>query len=222
MAVVVIGGLITSTLLSLLVIPVSTAWWTTAYRQPANNLASGNRATRSEAGRRFHAPSCSAPTRPILDLRQHQLPLAAAQPGLPFLGAAHQDGGDNSGINDGAAALPIGSAAVGERPGVKPLARIMGVSPAYAIPKALARAGLTVADDVIEINEARPQVLGRLKLLGLAEDDPRINPNGGAIAIGPSAPPAPAGADRRKGTGKARRPLRRGEPVHWRPGKASP
>ena len=99
---------------------------------------------------------------------------------------AHQDGGNASGINDGAAALMIGSAAAGEQAGVKPMARIMGVGPAYAIPKALARAGLTLAHmDVIEINEAfAPQVLGYLKLLGLAEDDPRVNPNGGAIAIG--------------------------------------
>ena len=111
---------------------------------------------------------------------------------------AHQDGGDTSGINDGAAALPIGSAAAGERPGVKPLARIlagavsgvepriMGVGPAYAISRALERAGLTLADmDVIEINEAfAPQVLGCLKLLGVEDDDSRVNPNGGAIAIG--------------------------------------
>lgn len=106
--------------------------------------------------------------------------------------------GNASGINDGAAALLIGSAAAGERAGVKPLARIlagavsgvepriMGVGPARAIPRALARAGLSLADmDVIEINEAfAPQVLGCLRLLGLAADDPRVNPNGGAIAIG--------------------------------------
>ena len=106
--------------------------------------------------------------------------------------------GNASGINDGAAALLIGSAAAGERAGVKPLARIlagavsgvepriMGIGPALAIPRALARAGLSLADmDVIEINEAfAPQVLGCLRLLGLAADDPRVNPNGGAIAIG--------------------------------------
>ncbi|NML28642.1 3-oxoadipyl-CoA thiolase [Zoogloea dura] len=106
--------------------------------------------------------------------------------------------GNASGINDGAAALLIGSAAAGERAGVKPLARIlagavsgvepriMGIGPALAIPRALARARLSLADmDVIEINEAfAPQVLGCLRLLGLAADDPRVNPNGGAIAIG--------------------------------------
>jgi acetyl-CoA C-acetyltransferase len=106
--------------------------------------------------------------------------------------------GNASGLNDGAAALLIGNAAVGERAGAKPIARIlagaaagvepriMGVGPAYAIPKALERAGLTLADmDIIEINEAfASQVLGCLKLLNVAFDDPRVNPNGGAIAIG--------------------------------------
>ena len=106
--------------------------------------------------------------------------------------------GNASGINDGAAALFVGSKGVGERFGIKPLARIlagaaigvepriMGVGPAFAIPKALARAGLTLADmNIIEINEAfASQVLGCLKLLKLDFDDPRVNPNGGAIAIG--------------------------------------
>jgi len=106
--------------------------------------------------------------------------------------------GNASGINDGAAALLIGSRAIGERAGARPLARIvagavagvppriMGIGPAYAIPKALARAGLTLADmDLIEINEAfASQVLGCLQLLGIDEDDPRVNPNGGAIALG--------------------------------------
>ena len=106
--------------------------------------------------------------------------------------------GNASGINDGAAALFVGSKAIGERLGVKPLARIlagaavgvepriMGIGPAYAIPKALARAQLTLADmDVIEINEAfASQVLGCLKIMNIAFDDTRINPHGGAIAIG--------------------------------------
>ncbi len=106
--------------------------------------------------------------------------------------------GNASGINDGAAALLVGSRAAGERAGARPIARIlagavagvepriMGVGPAYAIPKALARAGLALSVmDVIEINEAfAPQVLGCLKLLDIPFDDPRVNPNGGAIAIG--------------------------------------
>ena len=106
--------------------------------------------------------------------------------------------GNASGINDGAAALLIGSRAVGEQYDVKPRARIlagaasgvaprvMGIGPAFAIPKALARAGLTLADmDLIEINEAfATQVLGCLHLLGLRAGDARVNPNGGAIALG--------------------------------------
>ena len=106
--------------------------------------------------------------------------------------------GNASSLNDGAAALLIGSRALGEKAGVKPIARIlagaaagveprvMGLGPAYAIPKALERAGLTLADmDVIEINEAfAAQVLGCLKMMDVSFDDPRVNPNGGAIAIG--------------------------------------
>jgi len=106
--------------------------------------------------------------------------------------------GNASGINDGAAALLVGSLGAGERAGKKPMARIvaaaaagveprvMGLGPVRAIPKALARAGLTLRDlDVIEINEAfASQVLACLKLLGLPFDDARVNPNGGAIAVG--------------------------------------
>ncbi|HKR19759.1 MAG TPA: 3-oxoadipyl-CoA thiolase, partial [Stellaceae bacterium] len=64
--------------------------------------------------------------------------------------------------------------------------RVMGLGPVPASQKALARAGLTLKDmDVIELNEAfATQVLGCLKLMGLAFDDSRVNPNGGAIAIG--------------------------------------
>lgn len=98
-----------------------------------------------------------------------------------------------SGINDGAAALAIGRAGLGVPrarilagavSGVAP--RIMGIGPAYAIPKALARAGLELSDiDVIEINEAfAAQVLACCTVLGLAADDTRLNPNGGAIAVG--------------------------------------
>jgi len=106
--------------------------------------------------------------------------------------------GNASGLNDGAAALLVGSRAAGERAGVAPRGRIlagaiagveprtMGLGPVPACRKALERAGLTRADmDVIEINEAfATQVLGCAKLLDLAGDDPRLNPNGGAIAVG--------------------------------------
>jgi acetyl-CoA C-acetyltransferase len=106
--------------------------------------------------------------------------------------------GNASGVNDGAAALVIGSKAYGEKRGKKPMARIlsaasagvepriMGVGPAYAIPRALERAKLELKDmDIIEINEAfASQVLGCLKLMNVDFKDPRVNPNGGAIAIG--------------------------------------
>ena len=106
--------------------------------------------------------------------------------------------GNASGVNDGAAALVIGSLAWGKRNGKKPIARIlsaasaavepriMGVGPAYAIPKALERAKLSLKDmEIIEINEAfASQVLGCLKLMNVDFKDPRVNPNGGAIAIG--------------------------------------
>ena len=106
--------------------------------------------------------------------------------------------GNASGINDGAAALLIGSQAIGERLGVRPRGRIvsgaiagvaprvMGLGPVPAAKKALQRAGLSLAAmDVIEINEAfATQVLGCLVGLDLAPDDARLNPNGGAIALG--------------------------------------
>jgi acetyl-CoA C-acetyltransferase len=106
--------------------------------------------------------------------------------------------GNASGVNDGAAALVVASRKWGEKNGKKPMARIlaaasaavepriMGVGPAYAIPKALERAGRTLKDmDVIEINEAfASQVLACLRLMNVDFKDARVNPNGGAIAIG--------------------------------------
>jgi len=106
--------------------------------------------------------------------------------------------GNASGINDGAAALIVGTKEAGERAGAKPMAkiaaaavsgvepRVMGLGPVPASKKALERAGLRLADmDVIEINEAfATQVLGCAKQMGLAADDSRLNANGGAIAIG--------------------------------------
>jgi len=106
--------------------------------------------------------------------------------------------GNASGVNDGAAALIVASRKWGDRNGKKPIARIlsaasaavepriMGVGPAYAIPTALERAGKSLKEmDVIEINEAfASQVLACLRLMKLDFKDPRVNPNGGAIAIG--------------------------------------
>ena len=106
--------------------------------------------------------------------------------------------GNASGVNDGAAALIIASEAAAARHGLTPRARvvtmavagveprIMGIGPAPATRKALERAGLTMKDiDVIELNEAfAAQGLAVLQELGVAFDDPRVNPNGGAIALG--------------------------------------
>ena len=106
--------------------------------------------------------------------------------------------GNASGVNDGAAVLLLGSRAVEERIARKPMVRVlscaaagvdprvMGIGPVPAIKKALERAGLTLKDmDIIEINEAfATQVLGCLKLLEIPFEDSRVNPNGGAIALG--------------------------------------
>ncbi|MFW3613452.1 3-oxoadipyl-CoA thiolase [Billgrantia antri] len=106
--------------------------------------------------------------------------------------------GNASGLNDGAAALIVGSRAAGERAGITPRARIvtsavagvpprvMGLGPVPASRKALERAGLSLDQmDVIEINEAfAVQVLGCTKQLGIDAEDARLNANGGAIAIG--------------------------------------
>lgn len=106
--------------------------------------------------------------------------------------------GNASGLNDGAAATIIASDAAVKKYGLKPMAkivssavvgvepRIMGIGPVTASNKALAKAGLKMDDmDIIELNEAfSAQALACTREWGLADDDPRLNPNGGAIAIG--------------------------------------
>ncbi len=106
--------------------------------------------------------------------------------------------GNASGLNDGAAAVFIASDEAVEKYNLKPMARIvasavtgvepriMGIGPVTATQKALKRAGLTLDQmDVLEFNEAfAAQALACTRALGLADNDPRINPNGGAIAIG--------------------------------------
>jgi 3-oxoadipyl-CoA thiolase len=106
--------------------------------------------------------------------------------------------GNASGVNDGACALIVASEAAARRHGLTPRARvvamatagvaprIMGIGPAPASRKVLELAGLSIAQmDVIELNEAfAAQGLAVLRQLGVADDDPRVNPNGGAIALG--------------------------------------
>ncbi|MEY4696385.1 MAG: hypothetical protein RIT14_813 [Pseudomonadota bacterium] len=106
--------------------------------------------------------------------------------------------GNASGVNDGAAALILASEAAIARHGLRPIARIlggatagvppriMGIGPAPASQKLLDRLRLTQGDfDVIELNEAfAAQGIATLRQLGIADDDARVNPNGGAIALG--------------------------------------
>jgi acetyl-CoA acyltransferase len=106
--------------------------------------------------------------------------------------------GNASGVNDGACALLLASEAQARRHGLTPKARIigmatagvaprvMGIGPAPAVKKLLSQLGMTIDQmDVIELNEAfAAQGLAVLRMLGVPDDDPRVNPNGGAIALG--------------------------------------
>ncbi len=106
--------------------------------------------------------------------------------------------GNASGVNDGACALILASEAAARKHGLVPMARVvgvatagcaprvMGIGPVPASQKLLARLGLTVDQiDVVELNEAfAAQGLAVVRELGIADDDPRVNPNGGAIALG--------------------------------------
>ncbi|WP_027817133.1 3-oxoadipyl-CoA thiolase [Paraburkholderia bannensis] len=106
--------------------------------------------------------------------------------------------GNASGVNDGACALLLANEENAKRFGLTPRARVigmatagvaprvMGIGPGPATQKLLARLGMTIDQfDVIELNEAfASQGLAVLRMLGVADDDPRVNPNGGAIALG--------------------------------------
>lgn len=137
----------------------------------------------------------------LIDQDEHPRPstdLAALQKLRPLQEGGVVTAGNASGVNDGAVALLIGSAEAEQTLGFKPLAkilasgaagiepRIMGAGPVEAIKLALKRANLSLADmDIIEINEAfASQVLSCLKGLEVDFNDPRVNPNGGAIAVG--------------------------------------
>ncbi|MEZ5418052.1 MAG: 3-oxoadipyl-CoA thiolase [Vicinamibacterales bacterium] len=116
----------------------------------------------------------------------------------PFRKGGTITAGNASGVNDGAAALIVASEAAARAHGLTPRARvvtavtagveprIMGIGPAPAVTKLLAKTGLALPDiDLIELNEAfASQGLAVLRQLGLADDDPRVNPHGGAIALG--------------------------------------
>ncbi len=124
--------------------------------------------------------------------------LAKLRPAFRTDGQGSVTAGNSSGLNDGAAALLLGSETAAREAGLTPRARvvaaaaagveprIMGIGPVPATRLALQRAGLTLDRmDVIELNEAfAAQSLACMRELGLADDDPRVNPNGGAIALG--------------------------------------
>lgn len=174
--------------------------------QDAMALASQQKAAAAQANGRLaqEIAPVSVPQRkgdPVLVARDEH-PRATTPASLaklkPLFAGGSVTAGNASGVNDGAAALLLASETAVTRHGLTPLARvlggatagvaprIMGIGPAPASQKLLARLGLGLADfDVIELNEAfAAQGLASLRLLGLADDDPRVNPNGGAIALG--------------------------------------
>jgi acetyl-CoA acyltransferase len=138
----------------------------------------------------------------VVDADEHPRPQTTAEALAKLKGFVRAGGtitaGNASGVNDGAAALILASAEAAAKHGMTPIARvlggatmgvaprIMGFGPAPATKKLLHRLDLTQSDfDVIELNEAfASQGLATLRDLGIADDDPRVNPNGGAIALG--------------------------------------
>ncbi|NDW53467.1 3-oxoadipyl-CoA thiolase [Aliiroseovarius sp. PrR006] len=138
----------------------------------------------------------------VVDTDEHPRPGTSAEKLSGLRGVNGPDltvtAGNASGVNDGAAAMLIASEAAAKANNLKPMARVvamqaagvaprvMGIGPVPASRKALDKAGLTIDQiDVIELNEAfASQGLATLRELGVADDDPRVNPNGGAIALG--------------------------------------
>ena len=138
----------------------------------------------------------------VVDTDEHPRPQTMAADLAKLKPFVKADGtvtaGNASGVNDGAAALIVASAAAAQSQGLTPIARvlggatagvpprIMGIGPAPASQKLMGRLGLAQSDfAVIELNEAfAAQGLATLRQLGIADDDPRVNPNGGAIALG--------------------------------------
>ncbi len=138
----------------------------------------------------------------VVDTDEHPRPDTSleklAKLPTPFRQGGTVTAGNASGVNDGAAALIVASERAARKYGLEPLARvvagttvgvpprIMGYGPAPAMKKLMKMTGWTLDDlGVIELNEAfAAQSLAVLRDLGLADDDPRVNPNGGAIALG--------------------------------------
>lgn len=147
-------------------------------------------------------PARRAAAPQVVDTDEHPRPDTTLEMLARLKGVVRPDGtvtaGNASGVNDGACAILLASAAAAEQYGLRRRARvlgmataglaprIMGFGPSPASKKVLAQLGLTIADmDVIELNEAfAAQGLAVTRDLGLADDAPHVNPNGGAIAIG--------------------------------------
>ncbi len=138
----------------------------------------------------------------VVDTDEHPRPGTAAEKLAGLKGVNGPDktvtAGNASGVNDGAAAILLANEAAAQKNGLTPMARVvgmavagveprvMGIGPVPASRKVLARTGLSIEQmDVIELNEAfAAQGLATLRELGVADDAPHVNPNGGAIAIG--------------------------------------
>uniref|UniRef100_UPI0003B543AF acetyl-CoA C-acyltransferase n=1 Tax=Ideonella sp. B508-1 TaxID=137716 RepID=UPI0003B543AF len=138
----------------------------------------------------------------VVQADEHLRPETTLEALARLKGVVRPDGsvtaGNASGVNDGAAALLIASEAAVRRHGLRPRARIvgtasagvlprvMGIGPVPAVRRLLERTGLSLAQmDVVELNEAfAAQALAVLRDLGLPDDAPQVNPNGGAIALG--------------------------------------
>ena len=146
------------------------------------------------AGRKGASTNVSVDEHPRADTTADSL--AALKPAFRKGGSV--TAGNSSGVNDGAAALLMASEAAMQHNGLRPLARVvgsasagiaprvMGFGPVPAVHKLLAQTGLRIGDfDVIELNEAfAAQGLAVMRALGLPDDAPHVNPNGGAIALG--------------------------------------
>jgi len=178
--------------------------------QDAYALRSQQKASTARSGGRFaeEIVRVEVPQRkgPTLRVEHDEFPrpdttletLAKLKPAFRHDGKGSVTAGNSSGLNDGAAALLLASTAGLKEHSLTPLARVvasaaagveprlMGMGPVPSTQLVLKRAGLTLAEmDVIELNEAfAAQVLASLRELGVADDDPRVNVNGGAIALG--------------------------------------
>jgi 3-oxoadipyl-CoA thiolase len=176
---------------------VAERWGVSREDQDAFALESQRRWVAADAAGRFAEElvpvgECERDEHP----RPDSSPEALARLRTVFRAGGTVTAGNSSGVNDGAAALVLASAATAERMGVAPLARfvgsaaagvdprVMGIGPVPAVRKLLARTGVAVADlDLVELNEAfASQSVAVIRELGL--DPARVNVNGGAIAIG--------------------------------------